>query len=467
MKSPTKTSHGRERRGNTAAVNSPKPQIHVVRQLEDVKRFDRLLADGHYLGKTRPVGDFLRQVAVLNGEWVALLAWGAASYRLKDRDEWIGWTAAQRAERLKLVVQNRRYLLLGEKGSHPNRASQVLGAALRCLKEQWTEQFGYTPLLAETFTDVEQFEGTCYKASGWIAVGMSQGYSRHRADFYVPNDRPKRLWLKPLHPDARERLCAARVEEEQSAGETAAPTGSLPLKDTQLRSFMEMLQRVPDPRARNSRFRIGSVLSIVAMALLCGQRDIAQFYRFGWRLKQSQRTHLGLPLKKGSRRFRQVPSYSVYYDLLAQVDAEALAAVLTGWLRSQAGSLPGALALDGKLIRDCIGTLSLVEHETGVPQAQALILQKEGESKTCEMKAAQALLANTPQLDGQIVTADALHTQRPTACLIVERGGEYLLQVKANQPHLLQTAQQSIGSSSPFLPSRKNTTAASNDANCF
>ena len=466
MKSPTKTSHRRERRDRTAAVNSPKLQVHVVTQPGDVKRFDRLLDDGHYLGKTRPVGNFLRQVAVLDGEWVALLAWGAASYRLKDRDEWIGWTAAQRAERLKLVVQNRRFLLLGEKGSHPNRASQVLGAALRCLNEQWTEHFSYAPLLAETFTDIEQFEGTCYKASGWIAVGMSQGYSRHRADFYVPNDRPKRLWLKPLHPQARERLCAAWLGEEQSAGETAAPTGSLPLKDTQLRSFMETLQRVPDPRARNSRFRIGSVLSIVAMALLCGQRDIAQFHRFGWRLKQSQRTHLGLPLKKGSRRFRQVPSYSVYYDLLAHVDVEALAAVLTGWLRSQAGSLPGALALDGKLIRDTIGTLSLVDHETGVPQAQALIRQKGGESETCEMKAAQRLIAHTPALDGHIVTADALHTQRDTARLIVKRGGEYLLQVKANQPKVLELAQKSVAASPPFLPSTKNGTDASNGANC-
>lgn len=466
MKSTTKTSQPRERREHTAAVSRPKLQIRVVTQPEDVRRFDRVLDDGHYLGKTRPVGNFLRQVAVLNGEWVALLAWGAASYRLKDRDEWIGWTAAQRAERLKLVVQNRRFLLLGEKGSHPNRASHVLGASLRYLNDQWTEHFGYAPLLAETFTDIEQFEGTCYKAAGWIAVGMSQGYSRHRTDFYVPNDRPKRLWLKPLHPQARERLCAAKLEEEQSAGETAAPTGSLPLKDTQLRSFMEALQRVPDPRARNSRFRIGSVLSIVAMALLCGQRDIAQFHRFGWRLKQSQRGHLGLPMKKGSRRFREVPGYSVYYQLLAHVDVEALAAVLTDWLRNQAGCLPGALALDGKLIRDCIGTLSLVDQETGIPQAQALIRQKEGESETCELKAAQRLLAGIPRLDGQVVTADALHTQRPTARRIVEKGGEYLLQVKANQPHMLQTAQSSIGSSSPLLPSRKSTMAAWNDANC-
>lgn len=465
MKSTTKTSQQRERRERTAAVNSPKLQIRVVTQPEDVKRFDRFLDDGHYLGKTRPVGNFLRQVAVLNGEWAALLAWGAASYRLKDRDEWIGWTAAQRAERLKLVVQNRRFLLLGEKGSHPNRASQVLGASLRYLNDQWTEHFGYAPLLAETFTDIEQFEGTCYKAAGWTPVGMSQGYSRHRADFYVPNDRPKRLWLKPLHPQARERLCAARLEEEQSAGETAAPTGSLPLKDTQLRSFMEALQRVPDPRARNSRFRIGSILSIVAMALLCGQRDIAQFHRFGWRLKQSQRTHLGLPLKKGSRRFREVPGYSVYYQLLAHVDVEALAAVLTDWLRLQAGCLPGALALDGKLIRDCIGTLSLVEQETGVPHAQILIRQKEGESDACEMKAAQRLIGEIPSLDNQIVTADALHTQRQTAQRIVERGGEYLLQVKGNQPKLLKTAQRTLRDSSPLLPSKKNTMAESNIEN--
>ncbi len=465
MKSPTKTSKRRERREHTTAVNSSRLQISVVTQPEDVKRYDHLLDDEHYLGKTRPVGNFLRQVAVFNGEWVGLLAWGAASYRLKDRDEWIGWTNAQRAERLKLVVQNRRFLLLGEKGAHPNRASQVLGASLRCLNDQWTEHFGYAPLLAETFTDIEQFEGTCYKASGWMPVGMSQGYSRHRADFYVPNDRPKRLWLKPLHPQARERLCAAELEEEQSAGKTDAPTGTLPLKDTQLRSFMETLQRVPDPRARNSRFRIGSVLSIIAMALLCGQRDIAQFHRFGWRLKQSQRAHLGLPLKKGSRRFREVPRYRVYYDLLARLDVEALACVLTDWLRAQAGTLPGALALDGKLIRDTIGTLSLVEHDTGVPQAQALIRQKEGESAACEMKAAQRLIAQTPALDGQIVTADALHTQRETARLIVERGGDYLLQVKANQPKLLDTAQESVAVDTPFLTWRRNTMDETNTGN--
>jgi len=91
------------------------------------------------------------------GQAVALLVWGPASYALKDRDLWIGWSATTRVERLSLIVQNRRFLLLTPKGSEPNLASQVLGLVLRELAGHWHGEFGYTPLLAETFTDPECF----------------------------------------------------------------------------------------------------------------------------------------------------------------------------------------------------------------------------------------------------------------------------------------------------------------------
>jgi hypothetical protein len=114
-------------------------------------------------------------------------------------------------QRLKLIVQNRRFLVLAPQGQHPNLASQTLGAALRALPEQWGEHCGYRPLLAESFTDPEAYAGTCYKASNWEAVGGSAGYARHRADFYVPNQRPKRLWLRELVPNARRQLRAPQV----------------------------------------------------------------------------------------------------------------------------------------------------------------------------------------------------------------------------------------------------------------
>jgi hypothetical protein len=141
-------------------------------------------------------------VAILDGEWVGLLAWGSACYALKDRDQYIGWTPTLRAERQKLVVQNRRFLLLREKGEEPNLTSRILGASVQALPEQWLAYFGYVPLLAETFTDLEAFAGTSYKAAGWIPLGRTKGFSRHRADFFVPNDRPKKLWVKPLRKNA-------------------------------------------------------------------------------------------------------------------------------------------------------------------------------------------------------------------------------------------------------------------------
>ena len=135
-------------------------KIEVVRE-PDVKRYDRLLGEYHYMGEAQPVGDFLRQVAVWDGKWVGLLAWVSACYALKDRDQYVGWTPTMRAERQKLVVQNRRFALLCGKGEHPNLASRILAGAVKALPEQWRAEFGYVPVLAETFTDVEAFTGTC------------------------------------------------------------------------------------------------------------------------------------------------------------------------------------------------------------------------------------------------------------------------------------------------------------------
>lgn len=424
-------------------------EIHVVKA-KDSKRFDRLLGEYHYLGEGRAVGDFLRQVAVVDGQWVGLLAWGSACYRLKDRDEWIGWSPTLRAERQKLVVQNRRFLILGAKGHQPNLASKILGSAVQALPEQWEEAFGYRPLLAESFTDIEQFKGTCYKAAGWEPVGMSKGFSRHRADYYVPNDRPKKLWLKPLDKRAREILCAPQLPACHQKGAASSAHGVMPLRSGQIDSLSQRLRRVPDPRAGNRRFRISAVLSIVAMALLSGHRHIAHIHRFGQRLNQQQRKQLGLPQKKGTK-FYQSPGYKVYYNLLSKLDPEVLAKALSEWLAENQGSLPSCLAMDGKMVRDIVGTLSIVEHESGSPYVMAPISSKAGEGERCELKAAQRLLEDQEDLTGKLITADALHSQSKTVRAIVERGGDYLVQVKNNQKTVRSCVSNVTRGRSPLL----------------
>ena len=103
------------------------------------------------------------------------------------------------------------------------------------------------------------------------------------------------------------------------------------------------------------------------------------------------------------------------------------------------------------MIRDHIGLVTLADHEDGSPMAVALMDQKEG-TQRCEQTAALSLLESLPTLEQKVVSADGLHCQKATARVIVEKGGEYLLQIKANQPALLKQAEVAGAVSSPFLP---------------
>lgn len=425
----------------TTAEQAEPPQVVVeIVGPAEAAWFDQQLEERHYLKAGKAVGDYLRQLVKMRGQPVALLAWGPACYALKDRDRWLGWSATQRVERLKLIVQNRRFLLLTEKGAAPNLASQTLAAAVRVLPDHWQQVFGYRPLLAESFTDPEAFAGTCYKASNWQPVGQSAGYSRHRADFYSDNDHPKRLWLRELDPQARQHLRSAVLPCDCQPGVIAPPSGVLPVNQPQLESLYEVLQRAPDPRAKNTRFRIGGVLTLVALGLLAGRRDIAELARFAQTLHPNQRRLIGLPRKAGTKAFYEVPTYSVFYAVLTRLDSEAFATLLHEWLQARAGTLPQALALDGKMIRDHLGLLTLAQHEDGAPQAVAVFDQKEGTPR-CEQTVATKLLQKLSALDERTITADPLHCQKANARAVVEKGGDFLFQIKGNQPGLLAQAQ--------------------------
>jgi hypothetical protein len=237
---------------------------------------------------------------------------------------------------------------------------------------------------------------------------------------------------------------------EHEAALVDVTSGKMPLSQVQRRNLMEVLRKAPDPRGANTRFRTGPVLCIVTMALLCGARQISEIARFANRLRPQQRRELGLPRKKGTRAFYETPGYGVFYQLLTRMDPAPFADILTGWLSEQQGSLPGALALDGKMIRDIIGTVSLVDVEDGSPVAVAIMDQKEN-TKRCEMKVAQDLLKSLPSLEGKTVTADPLHCQKETARAIAEKDGDYFLQIKGNQPSLLELARIKPAEA-PFLP---------------
>ena len=72
-----------------------------VRLVSEERRgeFDFRLEQDHYLHGAHLSGQTLRYVAEVDGQWVALLCFGAAALHLKAREQWMGWTAQQRARR--------------------------------------------------------------------------------------------------------------------------------------------------------------------------------------------------------------------------------------------------------------------------------------------------------------------------------------------------------------------------------
>jgi hypothetical protein len=330
---------------------------------------------------------------------------------------------------------------------------------VQALPIHWNEKHGFMPLLAETFTDIESFEGTCYKASGWEPCGVSKGFGReHRADFYQEHKRPKKLWLKPLSRNMRAILCATDVPANYRAGvNEETPERALPLKKKKIESLRDALALVPDPRRRNRTWKIGTLLTLICMGLLAGRKNLAEIYRFGQFLTQKQRGWLRFLPKRGGLVGHRAPSYQALYTLMKALDPDVLATALGDWLAAHHGTLPRALGLDGKYVRDLVLTLSFSEHETGAPVAMT-IASKEPKTEKAktegELTAAKRLYSVT-NIQGATITADALHCERENMHLVVDNGGDFLFQLKNNQPKALKEAEKIAASASPLLPATR------------
>ena len=110
-----------------------------------------------------------------------------------------------------------------------------------------------------------------------------------------------------------------------------------------------------------------AVLAIIALGLLRGAVHLSTIARLAQKLTHAQRKQLRLPFKKGTR-FRSVPFYAVFREVLQQIDLNILAERVTVWMQAWAGELPRPLAVDGKIIRDHLGLIvALVDTEDGAP----------------------------------------------------------------------------------------------------
>ena len=397
--------------------------------------WNQLMSKHHYLGFRQLVGESIKYIAKINDEWVALLGWGAAAFKCKPRDEWIGWSKEQQWRRLIYIANNLRFLILPGV-QIPNLASKVLSMNLKRLSSDWMSKYGHSIVLAETFVDHSRFAGTCYRASNWIRLGQTRGFGR-KAGKYHHHGISKTLYIYPLHRNTKQLLSDSFLAPELTGRQK-------PMIDLNLANLgtngglVWYFQQLIDPRMRRGiRHSSASILAIAACAVISGARGFSAIGEWAADLPQDLLRRLACRYhpEKG---IYIPPSEPTIRRHLQSVNADDFDRIIGEWLAKQ--SSPDAIAVDGKTLKGAknvngkkVQLMSAILHEEGV-----VVAQKSVDEKSNEIPCFQPLLDNV-DISGKVITADAMHTQVAHANYIKERGADYLFTVKGNQPSLFES----------------------------
>lgn len=203
--------------------------------------------------------------------------------------------------------------------------------------------------------------------------------------------------------------------------------------ETRKVSLKEALSEIADFRqAQGRRYELLSILLLACVAMLCGARSESAIAEWGRNYGQKWLRRLGIKRKTS-------PSQPTIHRVFKRLDATALERAINRWAASVLGEPAPleALAIDGKSLRGAIKQgaedahlLSAVSQRLGIVLAQVAVADHTNEQGQIDE------LLEELTLTGLVVTTDAMHTQVTTAQRILDRGGDYLLVVKENQPTL-------------------------------
>jgi predicted transposase YbfD/YdcC len=209
--------------------------------------------------------------------------------------------------------------------------------------------------------------------------------------------------------------------------------------------FKKAFRRLADPRAANARHDLLEVLFIALAATLCGAESCADMADFGESKQELLR--LLLRLEHG------IPSHDTFsrvFRLLKPQSFEtAFRRFMAGFAKANGLNLTGVVAVDGKALRGAYerggaATPLQLVNVFAVEARMALAQQRApGRNETVGALQVLELLC----LDGCIVTGDALHCHRAFASAVLERGGHYVLAIKANRGRLFTAVNQQFARS--------------------
>ena len=208
-------------------------------------------------------------------------------------------------------------------------------------------------------------------------------------------------------------------------------------------TFHECFGDLADPRAANARHELVEIVFIALLATLCGATSCSDMEEFG--LAKEPLLRAILTLEHG------IPSHDTFSRVFRLLEPKAFEAAFGRFMQAfgaaaKLGKTKGVVAVDGKSLRRAYEAgeshmprmmVSLWGAQTRMTLASVLAADN---NETQAALDAIALVA----LKGCIVTTDALHCHAGMAKAIMDKGGDYVLAVKANQPGLLADAKAAI-----------------------
>lgn len=196
--------------------------------------------------------------------------------------------------------------------------------------------------------------------------------------------------------------------------------------------LLDHLGRVGDPREpAKVKYPLREVLFLVTCATIAGCDDYDEIADWG-------EQHLAF-LRGHAEYYFGVPGEDWLRVVLNRIDPVLFEACFSAWARSLRADAADLIALDGKTLRrsaDSAAGQKALHLVSAWASTQRLVLAQEAvDAKDNECAAILAILDRL-DLDGALVTIDAIATNPTVAATITGRGGDYLLALKANQPSL-------------------------------
>ena len=424
---------------STESISLKNVSVRCVTHPNEKRRWDELMKTHHYLPYHGLVGRSLRHVAEYEGEWLALIGWQGGAFKIGPRDRWIGWCPDYQYQRLHLIAQNARFLVLRR---IPNLASRVLTLSLSRLPRDMEKLYGHTVLLAETFVNPSKFKGSCYRACGWQSVGLTKGFSRIRnpnsgVTTWKKNHNPKEILMKCIVQDAREQLSADQIPDK---GELHLPRKEI--SSSKLMSLHQFFGNYQDHRSeQGKRYPASCFFTLICAANLCNYRGAAQVYEFGENLSQENLKTIGARLCPKEQRYRP-PAVGTIHNFMQDYNPEEFQTHLNKFSQ-QYSENDKAISLDGKTQRTAskrseaegmgkIMNVAALEHGTGVVLDQQKVAEGTNEIITVRQ------ILEKMDINERVITLDAMHAQHETAELIIAQGGDYVFTaIKNNQKSIL------------------------------